>query len=394
MSFQIRKRHAASGSMSFWASAAAFALVIAWSPLQPGLPREADPCTARKNWTEAYKNPPAQPRPSGTRQAEEIQLEIFQEAVADTTLPPARRKKMGEYLELTKQAIALHDQWDAYEAKRTAYEQAKKAADDELANAMGVFNTEAQRVQQKKDALAGKPRDESYYLTVREVKADALSVFQNLRKRLLPYECFRDVATFIKDKLDRNIQRFQPQTTALADADLDEELFDMLELPTAEEMRGPDTPRSEEADGLGEDLAGADEDEGFDEGEETDEGEWIDEEEAGGGLVGADEDEAGKGAGGGPCAGWTGQWDTSYGKMSLGGGSGSYDYHGNAEHAGTVTAKKVEGNVLQGDWKQADGKHGTFRFEMDLGTGNFSGWWSYHNNFDGGGWSGKCLSGS
>jgi hypothetical protein len=230
---------------SIWAAWAALTLGIASIPPAHSLAPAVDPCTAVKDWAAAQKNPPAQQRPSIDRAGLQNEIEIFKFTLASPSFSDAQKKRAAEHLATDEKALAIHDEWDAYEAKRTASEEAKKAADDELAAAQGVFNAEAQRIKQKKDALANQPRDASYFQTVREVKADALSVFQNLRKRLLPYECFPDVASFIKDKLDKNIQRFQPQTTALADAGLDDELFAMLELPTAEEMLGPGGPEGE-----------------------------------------------------------------------------------------------------------------------------------------------------
>lgn len=303
---------------------------------------------------------------------------------------PCQAKKAWE----DSQKLHFRNNWTLPSLEASAYEeqlkQARESTDPELQKeiprleaALAYLRLETEYLKAKNETL---PRAlEKATKAAQAVKDDSGDAKQRLRSLKASVTktlgCFSEGQALIAD-LNKRI--------AAVEAKEKEKIAEMDENPDA--ALGDDKGgkgQSTEDQGLGNDVDldnvdfGEGEEEEIEEETPDEQPEWPE---------WPDEDEVVQGAGGGaPCAGWTGQWDTSYGKMSLGAGSGSYDYFGNAEHAGTISAKKVEGNVLEGDWKQADGKHGTFQFDMDPGTGNFSGSWAYHNNSDGGGWSGKCL---
>ncbi len=104
---------------------------------------------------------------------------------------------------------------------------------------------------------------------------------------------------------------------------------------------------------------------------------------------------AGNTGGGTNVAQWmTGNFDSSYGKMTLSPGGGSYDYYG-----GTLAVTKITGATMEGTWRQTDkgscnGVEGTAhgKFVFTFSADGFSGTWgSCDAEPNHGGWNGTRV---
>jgi len=86
----------------------------------------------------------------------------------------------------------------------------------------------------------------------------------------------------------------------------------------------------------------------------------------------------------GPCAGFTGEWRTNWGTMTLNHGSGSYT------HSSGKISGSVSGNVLNGTWTQPNG---TGKVQLELNdSGGFTGHWTRDPSSQVlGDWTGTCI---
>jgi hypothetical protein len=114
-------------------------------------------------------------------------------SIAEREAARARMRKANwilrnaRVLENTEEELATHSAWDTYERNQGAYQAAESEATRELREAEAIFASEAQRIQQR--------------------EGDALTVFENLKKELLKYECFQDVSNFVQNKLEPAVSR-------------------------------------------------------------------------------------------------------------------------------------------------------------------------------------------
>jgi hypothetical protein len=240
-----------------------------------------------------------------SREGLQNQLEIFREAAADTRLSQAQRSRAARFAAETQADLAAIDAWAAWDAAEAAYRTAEKEASDAVEAARGVVEGERERYKRKVEPLRNATRDQNYYQTVRALRGEALSVYQNVKKQLVNKyaDCFPVVNNFVQ-KLEHAINRLQVQTTGLPSEEVDDELWRQLELPTDEELfGGEDEVTGEEEIAEGEDEADEEDDFEDEEGEFEDGGDGP--EIDGGKQAGGDEQTSGTDARGTAKGNWS-----------------------------------------------------------------------------------------